>query len=222
MLIAKTNFKISICCFTLLAFCACNNTTKPVNDVSSDTISTKTEEITPQSGTVNPADTAKTVFDVTKVPLVTNNIGTFPYLNAPDDYKFNDVSKSDLMSVHFAVDGKLLKIEGKTYSTNIYKLRESETPFNMQIVQNFYDKTIKDLGGVKLSAKLLPGQVEQIGKKLLEDEGNHAYTIIGVNDYTLNHVNTYLIRTPKSEVWIELSFYQTGGYLFILEKPTVQ
>ena len=39
-----------------------------------------------------------------------------------------------------------------------------------------------------------------------------------VNDYTLNHVNTYIIRTPKAQVWIELSFFETGGYLYILEK----
>ena len=216
MTIAKTYIKTSIYCISLFSICACNNNSKQTTGVS-DTTVIKTEK-TQEVNTVNPADTVKSAFDVTEVPVVTNDIGTFPYLKAPDDYKFNDISKSDLKNVHFSVNGKLINIEGKTYSTNIYKLQDSETPFNSQVVQNFYDKAIKDLGGVKLSTKLLPGQVEKTGKKLLEEEGDHAYTIIGVNDYTLNHVNTYLIRTPKAEVWIELSFYETGGYLYILEK----
>ncbi|MES2454489.1 MAG: hypothetical protein V4594_03065 [Bacteroidota bacterium] len=201
-----------------LALSSCNNdktaTTSATDTAANTTMATPATESTAPTA----ADTSTLAFDINTIPVTTKEIGTFPYLAAPKDYKYNDISKSDLATVHFAVNGKLLAVEGKTYSTNIYKIQESETPFNMQIVKREYDKLIKDLGGVQVSDKLLPGEIEKKGKKLLEDEGDHAYTIIGANDYTLNHVNTYIIRTEKAEIWIELSFYENGGYIYILEK----
>ena len=143
MTIAKTYIKTSIYCISLFSICACNNNSKQTSSVSDTTVN-KTEEIKEVNTTVV-ADTTKVAFNINDIS-VTSDIGTFPYLKAPDGYKFNDISKSDLKTVHFAVNGKLLSMEGKTYSTNIYKLQDSETPFNSKVVQNFYDKAIKELG----------------------------------------------------------------------------
>jgi hypothetical protein len=210
---------LSIALVTALAISACNNSEKKAGNDSTatDTIVTKSSD-TLSKVTAATADTVKVKFDINTIPVTIKDIGTFPYLKAPEAYTYHDISQSDLKTVHFAVYGYLTPVDGKTYSTNIYKKQESEAPFNMLIVQREYDKMIKDLGGVKVSDKLLSGQVEKIGKKLMEDEGDHAYTIIGTNDYTLNHVNTYIIRTAKAIVWVELSFYQNGGYIYILEQ----
>lgn len=203
---------------TLLVSSCSNSDKKPVNPTPVDTNVIKNEEAGSATGKDGmTSDTTKVVFNVNTIPVTKKDIGKFPYLEAPEAYKYNDVTQSDLKTVHFAVDGKLIAAEGKTYSSNIYKKQDSETPFNAQVVANHYTKVIKELGGVQISSKLLPGQIEKIGKKLLEDEGDHAYTIIGANDYTLNHVNTYIIRTDKAVVWIELSFYENGGYIYILE-----
>ncbi|MES2828045.1 MAG: hypothetical protein V4687_07820 [Bacteroidota bacterium] len=216
----KPTFLATICSALIVTalMSACSNEKKPVNTTPVDSNVIKNEEAGSATGKDGmTSDTTKVVFNVNTIPVTKKDIGSFPYLDAPKDYKYNDITKSDLKTVHFPVDGKLIAAEGKTYSTNIYKIQESEAPFNAQIVEREYTKTIKGLGGVQISSKLLPGQIEKIGKKRLEDEGDHAYTIVGANDYTLNHVNTYIIRTDKVVVWIELSFYQNGGYIYILE-----
>ena len=214
----KTQIQIILCGATLgiTTICACNNGPKQSSGSSDTSIIKKADNQVEKK--INTSDTSKITFNSNDIPVTTKEIGVFPYLKAPEDYKFNDIIKSDLKTVHFSIHGELVAVEGKTFSTNIYKLQESATPFNMQIVQRNYDRVIAELGGVKVSEKLLPGQVEKVGKKILEDEGDHAYSIIGVDDYTLNHVNTYIIRTQKAEVWIELSFYENGGYIYILEK----
>lgn len=206
----------SVLMMSVFSIAACKNESKKTVK-KEDTASFDKPAIAGAAETAS-SDTGKVAYDITKIPVTSKEIGTFPYLKAPEEYKFNDISRSDLKTVHFAIEGKLVPLEGKTYSSNIYKVQESESPFNLQTVQRTYDKVITDLGGVQVSTMLLPDQIEKIGKKRLEDEGDHAYTIIGANDYTLNHVNTYVIRTTKAEVWIELSFYQNGGYIYILEK----
>lgn len=214
----KSGFKtaINLAVIGTIFLSACNSETKTNTNAADTAAQDKT--VTEVTKTTEAADSTKLSFDTKDIPVSTKEIGTFPYLKAPADYKFNDITKSDLKTVHFAVNGVLMPVEGKTYSTNIYKISESGTPFNMEVVQREYDKVIKDLGGVKVSSNLLAGQVEKVGQKLLEAEGDHAYTIIGVNEYTLGHVNTYIIKTAKAEVWVELSFYQNGGYIYILEK----
>ncbi|MBC8986631.1 hypothetical protein H9X96_12660 [Pedobacter sp. N36a] len=212
----------SILCSILLPaslLIACTGGDKKANTAASitDTVAT-----IPAENTTVAADTSKLAFDINSIPVTTKDMGTFPYLNAPENYKYNDITKSDLKTVHFAVNGKLIPVEGKTFSTNIYKLNEngSESTFNATIVQRAYDKAVKDLGGVKLPGTPVPqAEVNRVGPKVLDEEGNHAYSIIGPDDYTLSHLNTYVIRTAKSEVWIELSFYQNGAYIHILEKP---
>jgi hypothetical protein len=219
---AQTRLLLSFFTFTILVTTACNNDTKEssksVDTVAMENGNKEAVKKVELENSNKSQDNSKVAFNINDIPLTTKEIGTFPFLQAPKAYKFNDITKSDLKTVHFAVKGELMAVEGKTFSTNIYKMQESETPFNMQVVQKAYDKKIAELGGVKISSTLLPGQVEKIGKKLLEDEGDHAYTIVGTNDYTLSHVNTYLIRTAKAQIWIELSLYENGGYIYILEK----
>ncbi|TDO23286.1 OmpA family protein [Pedobacter duraquae] len=160
---------------------------------------------------------ASAAFDINTIPVTSKEIGKFPYLNAPEGYHYNDVIKSDFENLHFAIKGRLTGIEGKSYKTNIYKNRDSDTPFSPELVDRAYNKAITDLGGVQVSDKILPGEIERIGKKVLE-QGNHAYSIIGDNDYTLSHVRTYVLRTAAAEIWIELSLYEGGGYINILQK----
>jgi OOP family OmpA-OmpF porin len=203
--------------FGIVIISSCNNSDKKAVDKKTATDSTAISNVTTAQNN-STVDSLKSTFDIATIPVSNKEIGAFPYLKAPDQYKFNDISKSDLQTVHFAINGKLVAVEGKTYSTNIYKLQESGSPFNVQLVKRNYDQIIKELGGVQVSSSLLPDQIQKVGQKILEAEGDHAYTIIGTNDFTLSHVNTYIIRTAKVTVWIELSFYENGGYIYILEK----
>ncbi|MBD1392300.1 OmpA family protein [Mucilaginibacter glaciei] len=200
---------------------ACGNKSAK-NSAVTDSTSVQTN-VKDGAQTVSPTATAtsdSSEFDINKIPVSTKDIGKFPYLTAPEGYRFNDFTKSDLETLHFGVDSKLLAVEGKTFKSNIYK-NDKETPFNVQIVSKAYENAITTLGGVQISSKILPGEIDKIGKGVLEKE-NHSYGIIGANEFTLNHVNTYVIRTADAEVWIELSFWENGGYINILKKGSAE
>ena len=204
--------KVLLACFSVsLLLSACNNQNKST---------TITETTKTDSTIVTRTDTTsgnQSAFDINTIPVTTKEIGKFPYLNAPDGYHYNDVIKSDFETLHFSIQGHLTAIEGKSFKTNIYKDRGSETPFNTELVDRAYNKVITELGGVQVSDKILPGEIDKIGKKVLES-GNHAYSIIGADEFTLSHVKTYVIRTNTAEVWIETSFYEGGGYINIMQK----
>lgn len=206
-------------CFSSLLLGACNTKSKK-DKVKTDSLAVNTNtKDADKTITDQHSDTAKVVpIDISKIPVTTKDLGTFPYINAPENYNYHDILKSDMQTLHFPVDGRLTSVEGKTFRSNIYKNSESDSPFNLTIVDKYYHKIITESGGVQVSSKLLPGEVEKAGLKVLDQEGAHAYSIIGANEFTLNNVRTYLIRTAKSEIWIELSFYENGGYIAILEK----
>ena len=213
--------------FLYICFCGSVLLTSCGNHQDKSTVTIETSKT--DSTIVTRRDTtsagAAAAFDINTVPMTSKDIGKFPYLNAPEGYRYNDIIKSDFENLHFAIKGQLTGIEGKSFKTNIYKNRESDTPFSPELVDKAYHKAITDLGGVQVSDKILPGEIERVGKKVLE-QGNHAYSIIGADDYTLSHVRTYVIRTATAEVWIELSLYEGGGYINILQKeaanvPTV-
>ena len=202
-----------VCFAGSLLFSACtNNQNKDTTTLT--TVKTDSTIVTRTDTTTGGQSAA---FDINTIPVTQKEIGKFPYLNAPEGYYYNDIIKSDFENLHFSIKGKLTGIEGKSYKTNIYKKKESETPFNVELVDRAYEKAITALGGVKVADKILPGEIERVGKTVLE-RGNHAYSIIGGDDYTLSHVRTYVIRTNTAEVWIETSFYEGGGYVNILQK----
>lgn len=206
--------KVLYACFAgslILSACSNNQDKSTITTESTKTDST----IVTRTDTTSAGQSA--TFDINTIPVTQKEIGKFPYLNAPDGYHYNDVIKSDFENLHFSIKGHLTGIEGKSYKTNIYKNRESDTPFNTELVDRAYNKAITELGGVQVSDKVLPGEMDKVGKKLLE-RGNHAYSIIGENEFTLSHVRTYVIRTNTAEVWIETSFYEGGGYINILQK----
>lgn len=206
-------------CFSGLLLSACNTKTKK-DDVKTDSLTSANDTATTgKTAADQHPDTTKVIpFDISKIAVTTKDIGKFPYINAPENYNYHDISKSDLEKLHFAVNGRLISVEGKTFRSNIYKNSESETPFNNSIVDKYYQKVITELGGVQVSSKLLPGEVEKVGIKVLDQESAHAYSIIGANEFTLDNVRTYIIRTATAEIWIEVSFYPNGGYIAILQK----
>ncbi|SEB04032.1 hypothetical protein [Pedobacter hartonius] len=81
----KTLFQTVSCSMLLSAvlIASCNDPKKsaPAESTSADTT------LSVNAGTSLAADTSKVSFDSSTIPVTKKDIGSFPYLKAPEDYK---------------------------------------------------------------------------------------------------------------------------------------
>jgi len=211
--------KLTLCALLAFSIIACkkDQTTENTTNVTvtdSTTAAPKPETTTAATGT----------FDINSIPVSDKDLGTFPYLSAPDTYKYNmgdgGISKKDISDFdkeYFAVNGKLIPQEGKTVKVTIEKDKsKDDSPFNSLIVDKSYDKAILALGGVKLPTVTIPqSEIDRVGVKDLYEK--HYGNSLDANQ--LDAINTYVIRTKDKEVWIQYSLLNNGsGHITILEK----
>lgn len=170
-------------------------------------------------------------FDIAKIPVSDKDLGIFPYLGPPENYCYGfcsgwegTVKQKDIKEFdkeYFAVNGKLIPVEGKALKIAIEKDRnENSTPFNSLLVEKAYEKAILDLGGVQVNNVPVPKEeIDRIGKE------NLMPTTYGnsINFNLLDRIKTYVIRTNTKEVWIQFSLLnEESGRITILEKATAE
>jgi OOP family OmpA-OmpF porin len=98
----------------------------------------------------------------------------------------------DMDNEYFAVNGKLLLQEGKTFKAHIERERNDGKKFNSIEVGKYYDEAIKAMGGVQVNNVSVPkSQVDSVCNPQLIDK-RYGYSI----DYNLlDDIKTYIIRT---------------------------
>lgn len=212
--------KIILCATVLIALAACKSKTK---DTSTDTAANKTDvsKTAPDAVTnKTPVSTGK--FDINTIPVSDKNLDKFPYLTPPDYYTYDydkeikAASIKDVDKEYFAVNGKLLLQEGKTFKAHIERQRNDGQKFNSIEVGKYYDETIKALGGVQVNNVSVPkAQIDSVGNPELIDK-RYGYSI----DYNLlDDIKTYIIRTKTKQVWIQMTLMNDEtGKITILEK----
>lgn len=156
---------------------------------------------------------------VQQLPVSPHALGTFPFLNAPANYSyhFSDGIPGDAISEfgreYFAVDGKLYRQEGKVFKSTLEKARNTSGRFNQAQVEASYEQAITALGGVKLhDGKISREERDRIGNaELVDKQYGHSLLIP-------DHVQTYVIRQPSADVWIQFSTLdEESGAITILE-----
>jgi hypothetical protein len=173
----------------------------------------------------NPAPGTDTIFNVSAVPITEKELGEFPYLKLPETYTFNHeekVSQSSIKDVdkeYFAVYGKLLPEEGKTFKATLEKNRADGKRFNSLELQRSIDKSISNLGGIKVkSVPVTRKEWERIGEKELIDR-KYGYSI---DANTLDDIQTYVIRSKNKEIWIQVFLSNDeSGRITVLEKAVL-
>jgi OOP family OmpA-OmpF porin len=213
--------KMILCATVVIALASCKSKTN--NTGTTDTAANKAEvsKTAPDAVANNtPVSTGK--FDINTIPVSDKNLDKFPYLSPPDKYTYNydkeikPTSISDMDKEYFAVNGKLLLQEGKTFKAPIEKDRNDGQKFNSLVVGNYYDEAIKALGGVQVNNVSVPkSQIDSVGNPQLIDK-RYGYSI----DYNLlDDIKTYIIRTKTKQVWIQMTLMNDeGGKITILEK----
>lgn len=169
---------------------------------------------------VAPKDTTQPVFDINSIPVSAQDIGTFPFFNAPEGYKYRNGATKDFDKQYLAVNGKLIPFEGKVFNADLdTDNTKNKGKFNAQLLARSYDKLIVELGGVKLNAKPITAEeMERVGKSELIDK--HAGYAL---DYNGLDIHTYVIRQKDAEVWIQFSLLEgESGRMTILQKGDMQ
>ena len=213
--------RIILCTALLLSIIACKKeqtTETTTKEVATDSVVTtpKTSGTTPENGT----------FDINTIPVSDKDLGKFPYLNAPDTYKYNmgedGITKSNISDFdkeYFAVNGKLIAQEGKTCKVWIEK-KQGAGPFNSLVVEKSYEKAILALGGVQVNNVAVPkSEIDRVGDKELVDK-KYGHSI----DFNLlDDIKTFVIRTKDKEVWIQFNLMNNeSGKLTVLEKGNLE
>jgi len=214
--------QIFLCTALFLSLIACKkeqSTETTASQIEKDSTTTAT---TPTAGSASENAT----FDINTIPVSDKDLGKFPYLNAPDTYKYgygDDGIKpgeiSDFDKEYFAVNGKLIPQEGKTCKVRIEK-KQGTGSFNSLVVKKSYEKAILALGGVQVNNVPVPqSEIDRIGNKELVDK-KYGYSI----DFNLlDDVKTFVIRTKDKEVWIQFSLMNNeSGNITILEKGNLE
>jgi len=200
----------------LLAFSltACKKETTP------DTANGDTTSVTKPNDKEAVGDSA---FDINNIPVSDKDLGTFPYLAPPEKYLYNynkDINPKNVKNVdteYFAVNGKLIAQEGKSYKINIDKPGSEETKFSSDEVLKHYKDVIAALGGVQVNdTDIAQAEYDRIGKKVLIDKG-YGYTL---DPNLLDRIKTFIIRTKDKTVWVQLCLLdEESGRITVLEQP---
>ena len=207
--------KLTSCIILAAALISCKNGNQTSTTGEKDSIGAEVK-------TAQQVHTDTTAFDLNEISISTKELGEFPYLSYPEGYNFNYEKKintlniKDLDKEYFAIDGKLIPIEGKSYKVRIEKSQENEKKFSSLYVSRYYDEKIVKLGGVCINNVAVNNQeIKRIGDKELI-ENNYGFSI----DYNLlDDIKTYIIRTETKQIWIQMTLMDNEvGKLTVLEK----
>jgi hypothetical protein len=170
-------------------------------------------------------------FDITKIPVSEKALGEFPFINPPKDYCFgycsswngkpNEKDIKDTDKEYFAVNGKLIPVEGKTYKVTLEKNRNVDNKkFNRLVALNSLEKDITDLGGVQINNVPVSNEEwKRVGDNELITRGYGKSMDVNL----LDDVKTYVIRSEEKEVWIQFNLMdEESGRIAILEKPVTK
>lgn len=219
--IIKTS--VLLCCIALLFSCK-GESSNHYGSAVADSIA-NVDSVKPEAGQ-NPIPGTDSIFNTNSVPVSEKDLGKFPYLKLPESYTFNyekEISLSNIKDIdkeYFAVYGKLIPKEGKTFKATLEKNRADGKRFNSLELQRSIDKSIADLGGIKLkTVPITNKEWDRIGKKdLIEKKYGYSISLNSLDD-----IQTYFIRTKTEEVWIQVYLLnEESGNITVLVKEVGQ
>lgn len=172
--------------------------------------------------TVEPVAAAPTgEFSVESVPVTTASLPTPPFFTAPEGLVsvFDDDDKIYNFGQQIFLVGNGTKVvEGKIWR-EAYPL-ERERKYSAIEFQRNYENAIVALGGVKVNTtQWTYPLIDAAGKAPAIDKMNYSGPVAP----NFPH-DTYLIRTPDKEYWIDVSVgsFPSHGYVVVLEKQTMK
>lgn len=156
-------------------------------------------------------------FSVESVPLTTIALPPFPFFKTPEGLVSNlsDKERTINFDAQYFMGGSTpMLVEGKIFRDR-FSLTQNRTYSELEFHRN-YENAIAALGGRKISTSQYTYEImDAAGGRAKFDKNNYGAS--PVPDY--RH-DSYLIRAPGKEYWIEISTgsFPQHGFVVVLEK----
>ena len=142
---------------------------------------------------------ADATFDLSAVPVSTATLGAFPYVGKLQGYQLPNPSDSVDFEFDrtYVYDGQhIIPVEGRVLRRQ-YRSIDDRKQISELMKERNYENLVKTLGGVKVwSGKIPDAVVEKFGR---EEYHKHSGGIDSDKQ-----TDTYLVRLPTKEIWIQL------------------
>ncbi|MFV0538654.1 MAG: OmpA family protein [Dysgonomonas sp.] len=174
--------------FTFLLLVSCGQTNKGGSNQEDSTTSVDAKSF----------ESTESTFDVNSIPVSNANIGDFPYLSAPEGYKYSsdEQNRKYEEKYFFYNDSLMMTVGGKYYHTRIVP-NDGEEFTETYVVKN-YQQAISKLGGVEVYSG---GMVDKASDLLRKNNMTYAKDLY--DPYAYNY-KQFVLRTSSGNVWIEL------------------
>lgn len=159
-------------------------------------------------------------FSVDSVPVTTVSLPPFPFFEIPAGLTGTIGENEQIIpfdAQYFMAGDRPVKVEGRIYH-NRFNLTQERKYSELEFHRN-YENAIKALGGVKISASQYTQAVaDSVGG--YDELDKYSRGISPRSDY--QH-ETYLIRAPGAEYWIEVGTgaFPLHGTVVVLEKKAM-
>jgi len=176
-------------------------------------VSTPTSAASPGPSPTSVTNTPAPGFDVNQLPVVTPDLGEFPYFSLIEGYSRSERKGMDLERgkdaafdrYEFFDGAKIIPVEGRL--STIEAEGKGAAPFE---VLKTYERLVTGSGGVKV----FEGQMADMKARGLKfGELRHRYPVSN-ND----RMGVYVLRTPESEIWVEAyvsTFLRRRDYYYL-------
>jgi len=173
---------------------------------------------------VAPAATPETpvakAFAVTDVPVSEVALGEFPYLRLPSGYVFADEARSDFDRIAFWTGDRLEWVEGRVYSAAVRGDKAAGKTFALLEYRRNMRAAIEQAGGQRIAEGQWPRPLRDELKATDPDLGVRYNG--GLGDIWNEPVETYVIRRPDRQVWLQVTGYRHGGNLLMAETTPLE
>lgn len=175
----------------------------------------------PAAGPVENGDPAATAgaedagFDIGTVPVSNVALGDFPYLRLPRGYVYQGEEASDYERIPFWTGDRMEWVEGPLFGGRIIGDKAQGKEFSLLEYQRNMQAAIRQAGGHSIAQGRIPDEfhdaVTQADPELL----SRLYSAMG-NTFS-EPVETFVIRRPDRDIWIQVGGYANGGNLRVVE-----
>lgn len=188
---------------------ACNNNPKQTQDNNQDSITSSqtTSTTEPQaSGT----------FNIENIPVITSDIGSFPYFTLPKGLKpMNRPFLKNFDVCFFPVNGIMTPFEGKLYKINVTE--EQGEQFSKRYFEKSIEDYLQSVGAVKVFDGMIGREEYERYNKQDPNKGDE-----GDIGYADENIKFYVIRTQdQGNIFIQFSANNFGAKLNILQEGTM-
>lgn len=205
--------KITFLIASAALFIGCNNSPKEEQESQQDNLTNTNAEILPSTAEVP----ISTTFDIARIPLITADIGAFPFINLPEGIE--EMNKPMLRKFDvcfFPIDGIMTPFEGRLYKTWLSPVRGED------FSQRYFEKSMEEYLTSIGATKVFDGEItrEEYERYSKQDPNKGAEGDMGNAG---QNIKFWVLRTKdKGNIFIQYYTYNAGGSLNVLQEEAFE